>query len=290
MAIEGSTRLAWLLSVLRHYVGAAFYRYRKLSFSSKAIIWATATFYATVGTIVLVIGGDRIGQALYDLAQKISHLRYGQLVILGLMTLESFPPFIGHTTTITLCGYAYGMHGFWLNAFGSLFGSAFAFVVLRLLFVKRLRRWAASNEKWQALQTVVAAKGLPLITLIRASPLPPWPYSNTLFASIETVALWQFFLATFVVFPKIALFTFIGSRLAALSDGEQRKQMDTSTKILNVAVSVGGLFVSVVASMIIYRAMKAEIHRQGVPPETDELAVEALEDAEEGAPLLGAYA
>lgn len=46
--------------------------------------------------------------------------------------------------------------------------------------------------------------------------------------SIHSVALWQFFMATFVVFPKIAIFVLVGSRLASLSDGEQRSHMDTS--------------------------------------------------------------
>lgn len=203
----------------------------------------------------------------------------------------SFPPCIGHTTLVTVCGYAYGMKGFFIGAGGSLIGSALAFTVLRLLFSARLRRWSSSNEKWQALETVVAAKGLPLITLVRASPFPPWVYSNALFASIEAVSLWQFVVATFVVFPKIALFTFIGSRLASLSDGEQRSHMDTSTKLLNIGVSVGGVLVAATASIIIYRAMQTEIRRlQGIPPEVDELAAEALEDAEEGAPLLGSYA
>lgn len=80
--------------------------------------------------------------------------------------------------------------------------------------------------------------------LIRASPFPPWVYANSLFAvsmlgfrvmfdltitsqSIEAVALWQFVIATTVVFPKVALHVFIGSRLAALSDGDTRRHMDT---------------------------------------------------------------
>ena len=80
------------------------------------------------------------------------------------------------------------------------------------------------------------------------------------------MALWQFFLATFVVFPKIAIFVFVGSRLASLSDGEQRSHMDTSellyacqhvtvltahlaaTKILNISISVGGVLIAAVAS------------------------------------------
>ena len=40
------------------------------------------------------------------------------------------------------------------------------------------------------------AKGLPLIILIRFSPVPPWVYSNALFASINSVAFWQFMVAT----------------------------------------------------------------------------------------------
>ena len=44
---------------------------------------------------------------------------------------------------------------------------------------------------------------------------------------------------------------------------------------------------------IVYRAMQTEIrHLQGIPPDVEELAAEAIEevveDAEEGAPLLGA--
>ena len=45
--------------------------------------------------------------------------------------------------------------------------------------------------------------------------------------SIEPVALWQFVVATLFIFPKLALHVFIGSRIAALSDGDQRDHMDT---------------------------------------------------------------
>ncbi|CDO68714.1 hypothetical protein BN946_scf184652.g41 [Trametes cinnabarina] len=266
--------------------------------------------YISLAATLILIGPDRIGQTLYNLAQKISHYPFGWLILFLVFFIISFPPCVGHTTLITLCGYAYGMKGFPIAAAGSLFGSAFTFVVLRLLFNRRLRRWSESNEKWQALETVIATKGLPLIVLIRASPFPPWVYSNTLFASIQSVALWQFFLATFVVFPKIAIFVFVGSRLASLSDGEQRSHMDTTTKILNISISIGGVLVAAFASWlvperstcncadltcsmiirIIYRAMRQEIlHLDGVPPEVDELAAEAIEEAEEGAPLLGPH-
>lgn len=62
---------------------------------------------------------------------------------------------ISHTTTVTLCGFAYGMKGFYLALAGSVLGAAVAFVVLRFLFSKRLREWSATNDKWTALETVV---------------------------------------------------------------------------------------------------------------------------------------
>ena len=72
----------------------------------------------------------------------------------------SFPPCIGHTTIVTLCGFAYGMKGFYIAAPASLIGSAAAFVVLRFLFSRRLRKWSSSNEKWQALEAVVVRSSL----------------------------------------------------------------------------------------------------------------------------------
>lgn len=108
---------------------------------------------------------------MYDFAQKISHLRFGWMILGAMLSaslcaisstqahiptvLISFPPCIGHTTTVTLCGFAYGMKGFYIAAAGSVLGSAIVFVVLRLLFSKRLRSWSSSNEKWQALEAVI---------------------------------------------------------------------------------------------------------------------------------------
>ena len=46
--------------------------------------------------------------------------------------------------------------------------------------------------------------------------------------SIRSVSLWQFMVATIFTFPRFLLYVFIGSRLAALADGEQRGKMDKS--------------------------------------------------------------
>ncbi|KAI0796582.1 Golgi apparatus membrane protein TVP38 [Abortiporus biennis] len=284
------SRVGWVAGLTRHYLRTTWQRYKKLHLYGKLFIWGLALFYISLATFLIIVGPDRIGQTMYDLAQKISHLKFGWLLLGGILVVISFPPCVGHTTVITLCGFAYGMRGFPIAAAGSLVGSAVAFIVLRFLFSKRLQRWSSSSEKWQALEAVVEAKGLPLIMLIRASPFPPWVYANTLFASIEAVALWQFVVATFIVFPKVALHVFIGSRLASLSDGETRRHMDTQTKIINTCIVVGGVLIALLTSWVIYRSMQAHIrHLKGVSPEIDELAAEAIEEAEEGAPLLNNF-
>ncbi|KIP12719.1 hypothetical protein PHLGIDRAFT_113319 [Phlebiopsis gigantea 11061_1 CR5-6] len=276
--------------MFKHYLRTTWLRYKKLPIGGKLLIWSLVVFYICLGTFLVVVGADRIAQTMYNLAQKVSHLRFGWAILLAAMVLISFPPAIGHTTLTTLCGFAYGMKGFYIAAAGSVLGSALAFIVLRFLFGHRLKKWSRSNEKWQALESVIKARGLPLIMLIRASPFPPWVYANSLFASIEAVALWQFIIATTMVFPKVALHVFIGSRLAALSDGETRRHMDTRTKVMNGVLVGTGILVAAFTSWFIYRAMTQHIrHLEGIPADVDELAAEAVEDAAEGAPLLGNY-
>jgi len=181
--------------------------------------------------------------------------------------LVCFPPFIGHTTIVTLCGFAYGMKGFFLAAPASSIGSAIVFVVFRHFCTKRLRHWSAENKKWQALESVIVSIVLLLYTADSSlstfsSELKACPWSSSfachpchlgygatsyflfessflgwdksfslILQSVEAVALWQFVIATLFVYPKILLHVFIGSRAAALSDGKQRNHMDTRQSI-----------------------------------------------------------
>lgn len=279
--------LAQTARILSALVQSASSRYQKLSLVGKALIWFILFFYVCLAAFIVVVTPARIAQFMYDIAQDIRRLPYGYVILIGVMIVASFPPFIGHTTLVNLCGFTYGVQGFFPAAIGTLAGSAIVFVTLRSMFSKRLHSWTSTNEKWQALEAVIRSRGMPLIILIRVSSFPPWVYSNSLFASIAPVSLLQFFIATWFVLPKVMVYVFVGSRIARLSDGEQRNHMDTQTKIINSLLVLGGILLSILASSLVYYSMQKEIKRlHASPSECDELAAEALEEAEE-APLLG---
>ncbi|KAF7355226.1 hypothetical protein MSAN_01438500 [Mycena sanguinolenta] len=278
-------------------------RYQKLPLYGKMVLWLWILFEICLVIAIVLISPSRVAQFMYDNAEKLARFPFGWLLVGLLIVLISFPPLHGHTTAVTLCGFAWGLNGFFIAATASLIGAVVVLCTLRYCFKARLRAFSKTNEKWQALETVIAAKGLLLIILIRMSPLPPWVYSNMLFASIGSVSVWQFMTATFFVFPKLFLHVFIGSRIAAFSDGETRGQMDTrtyfslltrshfnqgttDTKVINGLLIGGGILIAFVASWFVYTSIQKHIRRlPGQPVETNELAAEALEDTED-APLL----
>ncbi|KAF6762709.1 Golgi apparatus membrane protein TVP38 [Ephemerocybe angulata] len=276
-----------LWAFLKHYGQAALNRYRKLHFLGKVFIWTIILFDICIGAAVIIVTPARIAQFFHDKAKIVAATRLGWLGTIAVMVCVSFPPLIGFTTLVTLCGFAYGMQGFYIALAGSVIGSAVVFSVLRLLFSKRIRAWSAQNEKWQALEAVVRAKGLPLMILIRVSPFPPWVYANSLFASIEAVRFWQFVVATVCLSPKLLLHVFIGSKMAALADGDERARMDTRDKVINGLLVGGGIGITIFTSWWVYKLVQDHIrHLHGLPSETDELAAEAIEEYEEDAPLL----
>ncbi|KAI9512165.1 Golgi apparatus membrane protein TVP38 [Russula earlei] len=259
-------------------------RFRKLPISGKLLILSFTLFYCVLVALIFVIKPGRIAQSFYDLGQRIRGHPLGWLLLATLIQIISIPPMIGHTTMLNLCGFTYGMKGFLVAAPASLVASAVVFVVLRYLFGDVLRSWSEKNQTWRALETVIDAKGLPLIILIRISPFPPWVYSNSLFASIQSVSVWEFMAATACCFPKHLLYVFIGARMAPLSDGKQREHMDTQTKVVNIILIVVGIVSAVASGWILYALVKRQL--QGISLDANGLSPNVTEEPDEGASLL----
>ena len=92
----------------QEYGRAAIQRYRKFNIYQKVrphpllnilklymiycqlFVWGTICLYIALGTFFIVVGADRIGQALYDFAQKISHFQFGWLILIALFCESNY--------------------------------------------------------------------------------------------------------------------------------------------------------------------------------------------------------
>ena len=161
------------------------------------------------------------------------------------------PPLLGYGTLVTICGFTYGLHGWWVASAGCLLGSAFSFLFCRR-FTRSFAAYLEQEPRFLALGTAVRHKGLPLVALIRLCPFP-FTYSNLFFASIESVSLWQFMVATLCITPKLFLHVWIGQRMFLLSDPNEREEMDSTTKIVNIAYIVLGTLLGLATGLYVYR-------------------------------------
>ncbi|KAH7343674.1 hypothetical protein B0J17DRAFT_625329 [Rhizoctonia solani] len=289
MAFDTKRTIQQAGAMAQKYFVGAFRRYQKLNLYGKAFVWFMIFFHIALVTVFVKFGADRIFQFLYDSAQRLKAMPTGWIILSAIIIITSLPPLVGGSTTLTVCGFAYGPKAFGFVAPAACIGAAFAFLTLRYFFREKVRRFTQRQEKWRALEAVIAAKGLPLIVLIRLAPLP-WTYSNALFATIESVGFWQFMVATVLYTPKLFIIIFIGSRVAKFSDGQQRGEMDAASKWLNALSIALGASIGFGVTWLVWRLTDAEIRNmKELPQDVDNMAADALRDVEAGAPLLGDY-
>lgn len=177
------------------------------------------------------------------------------------------------------------------------------------------------NRKWDAFGRVMREKGTVLVCMIRYCPIP-WAVGNGLFASIESVKLWQYMLANLYVLPtpfswaspspqvgamyrdvdtsltsrliqpRLLIPVFIGSRLTSLSGGSSDSEdgsdepQDPAHFWLNIFSICLSLCISSGTGIWIYRLTARQMKKyEHVPGEGDD----AMDGLEEGL-LAAAYA
>ncbi|BGP36778.1 Tlg2-vesicle protein [Rhodotorula kratochvilovae] len=244
-----------------------------------------------------VTGPEKVFEQFARWADFIAASPYGWAILFGIIVVTSVPPLLGYGTAQTLVGFAYGVWpGFAISAASCLAGGAFAFLVVRH-FIRYFAPFVHRDKTFQALSRAVRAKGLPLMVMLRLCPFP-YPWSNAFFASIETVTLGQFLLATLAITPKLLLHVFVGHRTYLFADPDSRHAMDPLSKWLNGAFMVLGTVLGAGTSWYLYKLTmryvaesadvdSAEELEAGLLDEVDGLLASAGGSADEGGPAAG---
>jgi uncharacterized membrane protein YdjX (TVP38/TMEM64 family) len=238
---------------------ASLERYRRLKPVGKVLFWVLCAIQLAFIALLFIYTPERIFQYIYDLSQRLREQSYGWVVVAVAIALSSIPPIVGHGTSMMLCGFAYGVQGFIIAAPAAIVGASLGFVIYRYILTEQVKQWTANSNKWKAFESVIEARGLPLIILIRFCPLP-WSYSNAFLGTLDITYI-HFLIATICLMPKLLLHIFIASRIAALSNGRERAEMDTLTKFLNGAVIAAGIAVGVGTGWFMWRLTNAEIRK-----------------------------
>ncbi|GAA5980241.1 hypothetical protein JCM10908_001584 [Rhodotorula pacifica] len=278
MSAREYVRLA--LARSEHLTNLALERYRSLSKTGKTAVWVWALLHFVFGALFWLIGPERIFAWFAGLADEVREMPNGWLLLSLVIVITSIPPLVGYGTAQTLVGFAYGvLPGFYISAGSCLVGGAVAFLVVRRL-IGLFAPYIQRDKTFAALSRAVRVKGLPLIVLLRLCPFP-YPYSNAFFASIETVSLQEFLLATLAITPKLLLHVFIGHRTYLFADPASRHKMDSTTRWINGIFMVVGTLLGIGTSWYLYKLTMRYVEEAAEGDEQDALEAGLLQDVDE---------
>ena len=203
--------------------------------------------------VLFIIYNEDIMVWLQPRAVEWSKRPGGWLLIWFFAFITAFPPLVGYSTSITLCGFIYGVWPGWpIAATANVAGSTCAFLVCRYYLRDWTERKIAHDKRFQALALVLKHDGLKLLTLIRLCPLP-YSLSNGAFSTFSTVSAPMFAAATALASPKLFLHVFVGSRFAAV--GKDRN--DGSAKVADYVSIAASTIFGAVTGWVIWRRTQA---------------------------------
>ncbi|KAJ3374047.1 hypothetical protein GGF31_008263 [Allomyces arbusculus] len=146
------------------------------------------------------------------------HKVVGPLLLTMAIFTTMFPPIMGLSTILYLCGYIYGFPGGFAPAYlGALGGACTCFLLTHSYLRGYASRALARYPSARALRHTIDKRGLKLLILIRLAPYPS-NMVNVLLATSSSISLRTFALASALTFPKYLLQIYIGSSLSTFAD------------------------------------------------------------------------
>lgn len=240
--------------------------YREQPLWKRLLLATLAVAAAATGFLVLIFH-QRIIKVLVRISDMLLHSYVGGVVFFTLIFLVGFPPLLGFTALLMLCGMVYGFPQGWpLLASASITGSFASFLVFRHLFKDQAASLVRKNEKFRAFSEILLEDdSLFLLILIRLCPLP-YSLLNGALASIPHLSASTFLMASIITSPKMFVHIFVGHAIKNLGD-DQRPASSKWIDLINIVLPVLALLVS---SYIIYNRMEIKLQSFRSQPESYE--------------------
>ncbi|ANZ77830.1 BA75_04556T0 [Komagataella pastoris] len=190
----------------------------------KALIVSNMIVLSALGVLALVYH-ERLLSVLQSMGTGIKDLKYGWLMLFGLVYTVAFPPLIGYAMLSTLCGMVYGISFGWpLLMTSTVLGSLSSFLVFRYLLHDYSVRLVESHSKLKAITAILTGRNnwkesLFILSMIRLCPLP-YSLSNGALAAVPGLSSAVVLGASVLTSPKLLIPLFIGSKINNIGDAE----------------------------------------------------------------------
>ncbi|KAI1780005.1 hypothetical protein F4818DRAFT_161812 [Hypoxylon cercidicola] len=230
---------------------------------AQRVLAGAALVALNVVLVLFLVYSHRIFAALAPVAAGWRALPGGWVLAFLATCAAAFPPVIGYSTAVTVCGFVYGFPGGWsvvvarawpIAAGATVFGSTAAFLASRTVFSGYVHATVGADRRFVALGQVLRRDGLFVLAAIRFCPLP-FSLSNGFLATIPSITPLRFALATALSTPKLLVHVFIGSRLALLA--ESGDSMSVGDKVVNYLSMLFGSVLGMALGLFIYRRTMA---------------------------------
>ncbi|KAH9879013.1 hypothetical protein J1614_002448 [Plenodomus biglobosus] len=228
-------------------------QYAKLSVTQKILFIVGNIVMATLA-ILFLIYNEKIFAKLLPAAKKWRDVPGGWCILWVAIVIVSFPPLIGYSSLLTICGFVYGFpNGWFIAATATIAGSTASFLLSRSILKSLVHRLIANDTRFAALALTMKHDGLKLLVMIRMCPLP-YSLTNGAIATFPTVHWASFALANAIVSPKLMLHIYIGAQFEKLADSDGK--MDPGTKALSYFSIAIGAIAGVATGWFMYRKTK----------------------------------
>lgn len=257
------------------YSGAGNFKtwFSKLSLTLKICVVLAFIVHMTI-SILILINYQAIVEYIVYTSDKIREMGFkGVLMFIILLSIVSFPPFIGFASLCIIIGIVYGFKGFPLIAITSSIMSTVSLCCFKYFFRETSQNIIDAHDKLQLFVSVIKDSDttffqeIIILTLMKLCPLP-YSITNGGLGCVPHLSPLAFFIACCICSPKYLIQIFIGIQLRKIGGDDKDNSKRTGDFIILIVTGTSfGML-----SMLLYKRLQKKLEQRSestyVPLET----------------------